>query len=328
MIIAVDNGTDTIKAGLGGSPIPTVVVDTMHQTARTGSVRPIENGRVINWDVMQALWERVFTGLGVNVPEHPVVITEPPLHPAANREKMTQLMFEAFNVPVMQSVYQGVAAALSCGLSTCSVGYYLPHSVGTWQFGGRNLTRYMVRLLSERGYNFSVDSVENFSAARGLKERMGFISLDFDSDSANSHSLESSFALPDGNSLTVSNERFRCPEALFSPSMIGCEHFGIHEILFNTIMKGDSDIRHELLGNVVLNGGSCSFPGFSKRMEKELTQLLSPAQQRMLKVTAPTAPRFSDWAGACVKGTTSNLQWISRQAYDEHGPAIIHRLSL
>ena len=56
--------------------------------------------------------------------------------------------------------------------------------------------------------------------------------------------------------ITIGSERFRCPEVLFTPSMVGMEAAGIDETAFNSIMKCDVDIRKDLYGNVVLSGGA------------------------------------------------------------------------
>merc|ERR1712137_1227820 len=52
--------------------------------------------------------------------------------------------------------------------------------------------------------------------------------------------------LPDGQVITIGNERFRCPEALFQPSFLGMESAGVHETTYNSIMKCDVDIRKDL----------------------------------------------------------------------------------
>merc|ERR1712089_1063 len=73
--------------------------------------------------------------------------------------------------------------------------------------------------------------------------------------------------------ITIGNERFRCPEALFQPSFLGMEACGIHETTFNSIMKCDVDIRKDLYANTVMSGGTTMYPGIADRMQKEITAL-------------------------------------------------------
>merc|ERR1711918_45240 len=115
--------------------------------------------------------------------------------------------------------------------------------------------------------------------------------------------------------ITIGNERFRCPEALFQPAFLGMESSGIHETTYNSIMKCDVDIRKDLYSNVVMSCGTTMFNGIADRMQKELTAL------------APPERKYSVWICGSILASLSTFQqmWISRQEYDESGPSIVHR---
>jgi actin len=80
---------------------------------------PIEHGIVRDWEAMERLWEHTFNKeLRVNIEEHPVLLTESPLNPKSNREKMVEIMFEGFEIPATYIAIQAVLSLYASGRTT------------------------------------------------------------------------------------------------------------------------------------------------------------------------------------------------------------------
>jgi actin-related protein len=104
-------------------------------------------------------------------------------------------MFETFNVPAMYVAYTPVLSLYSTvGITGIVVevgdgvvqtvpiyeGYRLPHACIRVDMGGRDLTKYMMNMLIERGYSFRTKS--ECEIVRDIKEKLCYVAGDFDDE--------------------------------------------------------------------------------------------------------------------------------------------------
>ena len=361
--VVVDHGTDTCKAGFADDDAPTAVFPSIvgfsrHRQAGMGQREsfvgaeaqskrailnlkyPIEQGIITNWDEMEEIWHHIFYNELHVCPEGgPVLFTEAPLNPRPNREKMTQIMFETFKIPVFYLGMQPVLALYSYGHNTGVVvdsghgvshcvpvyaGYAISRAIVRLDVAGRDLTDYLARIITEAVPSTTLADRESF---RGLKEKLCYVALDFEQEmdiASKSSSLNKTHELRGGQVITIGNHRFRCPEALFRPSLLGKSLPGIDETTYNSIMKCDADIRKDMFANIVLSGGNTMFRGFADRMHKEITILAPPTTR--IKVLGHHEQNLSAWIGGSILASLSIFQqlWITKKEYDEVGPSIVH----
>merc|ERR1711881_621170 len=108
-------------------------------------------------------------------------------------------------------------------------GYSMPHAVMRIDLAGRDLTNWLMKLLMERGHSFTTTAEREI--VRDIKEKHAYVALDYETEMGiceNSSEKDVNYELPDGNIITFANERFRCPEVLFKPELIGSEEKGVH----------------------------------------------------------------------------------------------------
>jgi centractin len=417
--LVIDNGSGLMKAGFAGGETPLVVFPSCVGTTKHTRMMPggafeggdtfvgakvqhhrglfrmqyaMEHGVVSDWGAMHRIWQHVYSKdmLNVQSEDHPVLLTEAPLNPVANRQRAGEVFFEAFNVPSLFVSPQAVLSLYASGRTTgvvldvgdgvCHVvpvyeSFTLPHAITRMDIAGRDVTAHLQLLLRRAGYNFQTSAERE--VVREIKEKLCYVAF----NPAKEEQLEaekaalaakdvlakdksagaapaddsSAYYLPDGTLLNVSAclspchsllhsltrslthvstlqqigpEKFRAPEILFRPDLIGSEGLGVHECLVQAIMKSDMDLRKTLFSQIILSGGSTMFPGFGDRLLAEVRK--KAPKDIKIRISAPPTRLYSTWIGGSILASLATFKnmWITKSEYEEYGPSILHRRAL
>lgn len=367
--VVVDNGTGITKNGYAGEDQPrsvfptligypkytSIMTDVEHYTREyyigeealqlRGVLRlsyPVGHGIVEDWGAMEKIWHYTFyTDLRLDPAEHPILLTEPPLNPRPNREKMCEIMFETFNVPALYIAMQAVLSLYASGRTTGLVcdsgtgvthvvpiyeGFALTHAISRLDLAGRDITEYLMRLLRQRGYALTTSAEKEI--VRDIKEKLCYVALDPEKElklAEKVSGMEKSYMLPDGETLTVGVERFLAPEVFFNPGAVGKETSPMDEVIVEAVSKCDIDLRRDLYANIVLSGGSTMFPGLKERLTKEIAEMIPENVE--VKIIAPPERMYSVWIGGSILSSLKTFQkmWVTRKEYKDIGPTVVHR---
>lgn len=377
-----DNGTGFVKCGYAGSNFPTYVFPSMvgrpilrseekidgaelkdlmigdeAQKFRTmlQISYPMDNGIVRNWDDMTELWNYTFgeSKLNVKPNECKILLTEPPMNPKKNREKMIEMIFEKYGFQGAYIAIQAVLTLYAQGLLTGVVidsgdgvthivpvyeGYSLPHLTKRIDIAGRDITRYLIKLLLLRGYAFN--RTADFDTVRQIKEKLCYVGYDLGLEkqlALETTVLVENFVLPDGRVIKVGAERFEAPEALFQPHVIDVEGGGVAQELFACIQSADMDTRSEFYKHIVLSGGTTMYPGLPSRLEKDLKELylakvLQGDKTKLAKfkcrIEDPPRRKHMVFLGGAVLAEIMKDKenfWMNKKEYDEVGKDVLKK---
>lgn len=350
--VVIDNGSGTIRAGYAGedSPrcfFPSYVGRPKHLRVLAGGLEgdvfignraqslrgllkiryPLEHGIVTDWDDMEKIWTHVYAEMNSHSEEHPVLLTEAPLNPRANRDTAAEILFEQFNVPALYTSIQAVLSLYASGRTTGIVldsgdgvshavpvyeGFAVTNSIRRIDVAGRDVTEEMQRLLRKEGSVFHTSAEKEI--VKAIKEKVSYVALDpkkeekewQNASSRGGESKVAEYVLPDGKKLKVGPERFRAAEILFEPELIGLEWPGLHQIIVDSINRTDMDLRKNLFGNIVLSGGSTMIKGFGDRLLHEVQKLA--LKDTKIKIFAPPERLYSTWIGGSILAGLSTFR--------------------
>jgi len=385
-VLIVDNGTGFVKSGFAGSNFPHAIFPSLvgrpvirFEQKSIDNVKiedimvgdealklrnmlqityPLENGIIKNWEDILHIWNYTFNRLDHGDPNSlkdcKIMLTEPPLNPKVNREKMVQTMFEQYGFKGVYISIQAVLVLYAQGLLTGVVvdsgdgvthiipvwdGFALPHLTKRIDIAGRDITRHLIKHLLLRGYAFN--RTADFDTVREMKERLCYVGYDMNLEkklALETTVLVETYTLPDGRVIRVGAERFEAPEILFTPGLAGLEGGGLAEKLFQTIQAADIDTRKDLYGHIVLSGGSSMYPGLPSRLEKDLKALYldkvlkgDKTKEGRVKIRIEDPPRRKHMVflgGAYLADIMKNNDafWISKQEYNEQGIGCLKKI--
>jgi actin-related protein len=105
--------------------------------------------------------------------------------------------------------------------------------------------------------------------------------------------------------LQLGPEKFRAPEILFTPSLVGLEHPGLPNLLVDSISLVDLDLRKSLYSNIVLSGGTTLTRGFGDRLLSDVRK--GAVKDVKIKIYAPPERKYSTWIGGSILGSLSKF---------------------
>ncbi|XP_073907415.1 actin-like protein 7B [Castor canadensis] len=362
--LIIDLGSQYCKCGYAGEPRPTYFIsstvgkrspetaadagDTCKETyvghellnmeASLKLVNPLKHGIVVDWDCVQNIWEYIFqTAMKILPEEHAVLVSDPPLSPSSNREKYAELMFETFGIPAMHVTSQALLSIYSYGKTSglvvesghgvshvvpISEGDVLPGLTSRADFAGGDLTNYLMQLLNEAGHKFTDDHLH---IIEHIKKKCCYAALLPEEElGLGLEELRVDYELPDGKVITIGQERFRCSEMLFKPSLLGCGQPGLPELTATCLDRcQETGFKEEMAANVLLCGGCTMLDGFPERFQRELS-LLCPGDSPT--VSAAPERKTSVWTGGSILASLQAFQqlWVSKEEFEERGSAAIY----
>lgn len=265
---------------------------------------PIKNGEIKNWDDLQTLFDHGFQKLlgKTDLQDQSIVLTDSIYCLPNSRKQLAEIMFEKYHVSYFYIDHQpffslfskpgknaGIVIEIGDGLTQimpCIGGYPLRKGMKKFPFAGEVITNGLLQEFS----NTEIGNKSHLKDLAIVKENYCRVALDYDSEMRKLKPLP--FELKN-TQFTIGEGQISAPEKLFSPGSLFDK--GIHELLNDAILSCDEEYQAYLYQNIIISGGTASFPGFADRLNKEMQEV---APDQTIRVSALTDPSESAWRGA------------------------------
>ena len=360
--VVIDARSGLIKAGFGGEDGPRSIFKSIVGTPKQMELMvgmelqnryvgdnaiaryeimnfsyPIQRGEVTDWDKYENLMHYLLYSEMRVVPEEiSILITEGPRTSRKNREKLTEILFETFNVKRLHIANSSMVGLYSYGktsglivdsgynvTSTVPVyeGYPLAHASLKINIGGEDLSKNLLSMIQNNLDETYVDMKGRF-LADDIKEKLGFVLLNQDdADDVK----DSTYELPDGKKIELGSELFKANEILFNPDEDEQKENGIMSLknmLIDSINKCDNEIKNDIKENICLTGGTTLLKNFPEKLKNEISD---SSEGIHFNLSAEQERLFSTWIGGSIVSSLDNFQfmWVSKKEYNDNGKSLL-----
>ena len=360
--VVIDAGSGLIKAGFGGEDGPRSIFNSIVGTPKKMELMvgmelqdryvgdnaiaryeimnfsyPIQRGEVTDWDKYENLMHYLLYSEMRVVPEEiSILITEGPRTSRKNREKLTEILFETFNVKRLHIANSSMVGLYSYGktsglivdsgynvTSTVPVyeGYPLAHASLKINIGGEDLSKNLLNMIQSKLDETYIDMKGRF-LADDIKEKLGFILLNQDdADDVK----DSTYELPDGKKIEIGSELYKANEILFNPDEDEQKEKGVMSLknmVVDSINKCDNEIKNDIKENICLTGGTTLLKNFPEKLKNEISD---SSEGINFNLSAEQERLFSTWIGGSIVSSLDNFQfmWVSKKEYNDNGKNLL-----
>ena len=346
--VVIDAGSGLIKAGFGGEDGPRSIFNSIVGTPKQMELMvgmelqnryvgdnaiaryeimnfsyPIQRGEVTDWDKYENLMHYLLYSEMRVVPEEiSILITEGPRTSRKNREKLTEILFETFNVKRLHIANSSMVGLYSYGktsglivdsgynvTSTVPVyeGYPLAHASLKINIGGEDLSKNLLSMIQNNLDETYVDMKGRF-LADDIKEKLGFVLLNQDdADDVK----DSTYELPDGKKIELGSELYKANGIMSLKNMV-----------IDSINKCDNEIKNDIKENICLTGGTTLLKNFPEKLKNEISD---SSEGINFNLSAEQERLFSTWIGGSIVSSLDNFQymWVSKKEYNDNGKNLL-----
>ena len=298
---------------------------------------PIQHGAFTNERDISLIFNHIFTELGLEsdeIPNHPLLITEPILNPRNNRENISEILFEKYGVSSLVFGNQPPLSLFSFSSTTglvlesgegvsqvCSIcdGYALPCSFMRSNFGGGDVSYYLNQLLKMQGIEFLSDTEK--LTLHEIKKKLKLELV----ESKSNEDKSIIYSLPDKREIILEHKEFDAAKVVLNPSLVGKNCLGLHQMVTTSIERVNADLREKLYSNIRLTGGNSSIDNFRDVMNTKIEHFLGKFSG--INIRTESNCTVSNWNGGNILSNLGifNDLLITKKDWEEKGKDIVHK---